>query len=481
MISAALSRNHLRSAIAGCCLATLALLATGASAFAKPGDLDLSFGQRGRALTPAVFGTGWNTAWKSVSLDLASAPDRSIVIAGGATYASDFDDPSIPAFVSRYRPDGRPDRHFAPNGLAAIGELNQRPFAPNDMAVDSDGRILLAGASETGLGINRTSLAAVARYLPDGELDSSFADGGVLITDFHLPSPVPGSTESAPQVRVHSLISESQGGIVLSVSRAASTGICYSAGAKTGIHPRNIHQSYLVRLTPEGVLDSTFGTAGIAIQPNVFEIDQLLPDGRASGLGFMGESQAECGAGGGVVGRVSPSGVPDPSFGSGGQQPVAQAPPRHQIAFDHRGRILLLWGAPPPLYSFPGVTIVTRLLGNGSADKSFGRQGTAVVQPGGFYSLAVDARDRILLAGAEAGKIALLRLKPNGRPDRRFGRRGRVTTKFGRDIHASALDVLIDGRSHALVAGVFHNLRTANSGFTLSRYRLGSPRSSSRR
>src|SRR3954468_4044767 len=48
-----------------------------------------------------------------------------------------------------------------------------------DVAVDSSGRVLVVGGPPFG----GDSSFAVARYLPDGSLDQSFGDSGVVITN----------------------------------------------------------------------------------------------------------------------------------------------------------------------------------------------------------------------------------------------------------------------------------------------------------
>src|SRR5687767_2439222 len=68
-------------------------------------------------------------------------------------------------------------------GFAGTGQLTTS-FGPTEdsgraVAVQADGRVVVAGYASTGSNTDFT----LARYLPDGRLDSSFGAGGKVTTD----------------------------------------------------------------------------------------------------------------------------------------------------------------------------------------------------------------------------------------------------------------------------------------------------------
>lgn len=72
----------------------------------------------------------------------------------------------------RFHSDGTPDSAFGTNGRADIAFGTTGFNVPYDVAIDAEGRILLAGRASSPLE------AALARLLPDGRLDPTFSDDG---------------------------------------------------------------------------------------------------------------------------------------------------------------------------------------------------------------------------------------------------------------------------------------------------------------
>ena len=121
------------------------------------GDLDATFSDDGKVTTaPAAFNSGKAVAIQS---------DGKIVVAGssGDAYTDDYT-------AIRYQTDGSLDPSFSGDGIATadVGGFD----IANSIAIQSDGAILVGG-EEFGF-------FAVARFLPSGSLDSSFAGDGVL-------------------------------------------------------------------------------------------------------------------------------------------------------------------------------------------------------------------------------------------------------------------------------------------------------------
>jgi uncharacterized delta-60 repeat protein len=102
--------------------------------------------------------------------------DQRIIVAG----ASDAIQGRIEFAVMRFLPDGSPDTGFGINGAATTDFGDDSPAYA--LVLQPDGRIIVAGAA--GTGEFPQGRFALARYLPDGKLDSSFGIGGRVVSDF---------------------------------------------------------------------------------------------------------------------------------------------------------------------------------------------------------------------------------------------------------------------------------------------------------
>jgi uncharacterized delta-60 repeat protein len=112
---------------------------------------------------------------------VAVQPDGKIVAAGFVGIDDQFD-----VALLRLNDDGTPDTGFGVNGLVATDYLGFDDAA-YDMVLQPDGRIVVAGIRGTGVDVTEF---IVARYLPDGSLDTGFGTAGVAAVDFGGPSAV---------------------------------------------------------------------------------------------------------------------------------------------------------------------------------------------------------------------------------------------------------------------------------------------------
>ncbi|MEP0548967.1 MAG: T9SS type A sorting domain-containing protein [Rhodothermales bacterium] len=131
--------------------------------YEETGALDATFGAEGTTATrtPGPL---------SYVADAVLQPDGRVVV-GGSTHRAGAS--GLDFVLARYLPDGTPDPDFGEGGVVAP------PIAPNvfSSAVlrTDDGRLIVVGYAAYDV--------LLARYLPNGGLDASFGSGGVLSAD----------------------------------------------------------------------------------------------------------------------------------------------------------------------------------------------------------------------------------------------------------------------------------------------------------
>jgi uncharacterized delta-60 repeat protein len=135
--------------------------------FLSNGLLDASFGGDGVVTTDS--GRGNDAAYC-----LVVQPDGRIVVVG-ATFNNSAEDFGL----MRYLSDGSVDTSFGTNGGVATAFGGGADLAYK-VALTSSGKIVVVGTTDNGVNFD----FAVARYLPNGSLDTSFDSDGKLTLDF---------------------------------------------------------------------------------------------------------------------------------------------------------------------------------------------------------------------------------------------------------------------------------------------------------
>src|SRR4051794_20815320 len=199
--------------------------------FTADGSLDPSFSGDGVATPP------FKGDMNGLALD---SHDRT-VIAGEV--ANPKDPQHFEFAVAVLRPNGTPDPSFSGDGRAMTPIGDAQDDIPTDVAIDSQGRIVVTGFSDRQDG---SSVFPLARYLPNGSLDRSFSGDG------RLQQVLPGvANATARAVEL-----DSKGRIVV-------------AGSGDG-------EFAVARFTPAGRLDPTFSGDGSVTT-------SMDPAGRPSG------------------------------------------------------------------------------------------------------------------------------------------------------------------------------------------------------
>jgi uncharacterized delta-60 repeat protein len=142
------------------------------------GALDFTFGSLGRSTNNAGGGT------LDGAYAVAIQPDGKIVLAGAAAIGN-FPGPVtgnqvVNSFVAltRFNTNGTTDTNFG-NGGTVLTEVGSFSDYALSLALQPNGKILVAGASENG-----NYQWFVQRYNSDGSLDSTYGDKGVRFVNF---------------------------------------------------------------------------------------------------------------------------------------------------------------------------------------------------------------------------------------------------------------------------------------------------------
>ncbi len=366
---------------------------------AAPGDLDRSFGIRGKVRA----GVDCHCEARALAID---SRGRIVVAGDNSPFRGDF-------ALARLKTDGRLDRTFSGDGYATT-DLGGSDSA-SSVAIDSEGRIIVGGNG------------GIVRYEPNGALDPSFGTGGMVTS---------GLARAASSLAI-----DSDGRIVV-------------AGGS--------NQDFAVaRYMDDGSPDPSFGHAGLLTTDfggrNDYASSVAIDSrGRIVAVGSRcDEDFVNCDF---ALARYTEDGRLDQSFGHFGKADTTFGADDEAsaVAIDSRDRIV---AAGFGQRNGRSMFALARYRPDGSRNRSFSNDGkvlTSFGQDGARASaVAIDSRGRIVAAGGTHGNrccashYALARYKEDGRPDRSFSRNGKVRT-FSRYLGAQA--AVIDSRDRILAA-----------------------------
>jgi uncharacterized delta-60 repeat protein len=433
-------------------LAAASVVAVALPSAAAPGQLDPAFGTGGTVVTelPSSY---------SGARAVAVQPDGRVVAAGFAhtndSILSDF-------ALTRYDARGVPDPTFGVGGWVRT-DFGGRFDEALAVAVQPDGRIVVAGASSDAAG----SDMAVARYTGDGALDTSFDGDGMALVDF-------GGESVARAVAV-----QGDGKLVVAgrADRPFGPGCCVADFA-------------LARLTATGAPDTSFGgdgrvetdfLPGAENGQDAAHAVAVQADGRilAAGSGVAGPASVDF-----AVARYRRDGALDPTFGGDGRvttEFLGFFDEARDLAVDRGGRIV----AGGQSCQDPGTSDevcdfgLVRYTARGLLDRGFGRQGRVRTDLGadvgeGVRGVAVQRDGRVVAVGDTQGPggsdVGLVRYRSDGRLDRGFGAGGVVITAVSPSTDEVG-GLALGPASRVLVAGT--TAVAQSFGFFVSRYRLG--------
>ncbi|HET6952468.1 MAG TPA: hypothetical protein VFI47_18960, partial [Acidimicrobiales bacterium] len=372
-------------------VALSALLATAVSwtgaarVAAGAGDLDPSFGDGG---TVTLSMDGIVDVWRVSGL--AVEPEDGFVVSTGTTGSG-----TLSGVLMRFGADGERDEEFGTGGVVHT-DAGGCVLCGGDMARQPDGKLLVSGARFSYPLLFAT---AVARFNADGSVDDGFGAGGLAAVTqdtagighsvaLQPDGKVLVASQSLGITRFNAdgTIDTSWGGGTVHAAEAVPTdgrnvytsdlavqpdGKVVVAGHVPQTYEGNAERLVVVRLGPDGALDTGFGAGGV-VQVDAFTQPRALavqPDG---GIVVAGDSGGRL-----AVIRFAPDGPIDGAFGEAGVATAPAAAPTRATALALRpdGRIVVggdTGGTTNDNSSF----VVATFMPDGVLDARFGDGGT---------------------------------------------------------------------------------------------------------
>jgi len=195
----------------------------------QAGGLDTSFGNGGIATLPDV--TGPNV------VDLLVQSDGKLMLVTDSK-------------VARFKVDGSLDRDYGVDGMIPVGLTGADSLGVDATAtsIDDQGRLLVAGTASE----DRMEQPVIRRFLDDGTPDPSFGTGGMVRTDLFFGDPLIGKS-----ILVKGVGASADGSVFVSgrIDNRQKAPYTFLPGGGPG----------LIRYSPAGDFDTTYGTDGFGV------------------------------------------------------------------------------------------------------------------------------------------------------------------------------------------------------------------------
>ena len=298
------------------------------------------------------------------------------------------------------------------NGGRVLGNFGKGNERLNAVVVEPDGKFLSGGRAEFMPSFWSSFL--LMRHNPDGSLDATFGEDGIVGTMINAGDSYNLYGSSTTDSEIADLV-------LLSDGRILAVGHSFTSVSGSGLN-----RLAMARYNADGTLDNTFGMNGHVVNLDVYCIDAyagLLSDGRivvaASGYGSL------------KLLRYNADGTLDISFDGDGLvelDPGLAFVECRGLTVDASDRITLAGSG------FSGIDVdlfLMRVLADGSADTSFNGTGTVTASPGIGNDLLQDMmlEDDGVVVGVQSVLLdvpvfVLQRFLEDGTPDPAFGTTG---------------------------------------------------------
>lgn len=310
-----------------------------------------------------------------------------------------------------------------PGAIDITFGIGGRVFSPFEQTSQShvvliqpDGKIIVGGG---GFGNSGPRDFALVRYLPDGSIDTSFGNSGIVLTDMRA-SEFGGSPDWVTDAE---LLPDAK---IVVVGRAA-----YNYGA-----PFDGSLFGIARYFPDGTLDASFSLDGREFFPGgLHDVPtgiEVQADGKLLVAGTRGRCPDCINPEQFVIVRFNTDGTIDPSFDGDGSV-IGRFTPKGDssgdaLALQPDGKIIIAGKAN---FDFA----IARYNSDGKLDTNFGNSGMILITDTVFErgtNIITEPDGKIVVLGSDItgneSDFIVLRFDPDGTPDNTFGVNGRVVT-----------------------------------------------------
>ena len=416
---------------------------------AAAGDLDPTFGTGGTVMTDLNRST-------DIANAVAIQADGKFVVVGQTYKNNDFSTEDF--VVTRYNTDGTLDNTFGRGGKVRT-DFPGLAAVPSAVVIQADGKIVVAGGAFPLFTF--AGNFEVVRYNPNGSLDRSFGNGGIVTTTFPEGS------------YAFDVALQPDGKIIA----AGTVFVDFIPG-----EPSNTDFA-LARYNPDGTPDATFGNGGqvttdfFGNEDDAFSV-LIQPDGKIVAVGSANNPASYYDF---AAVRYLSNGTTDTTFGFAGKvstdfgdQNFDRA---RSAALQPDGRIVAAGFA----ISQNGVVqnfAVARYTSNGVLDTTFSGDGKTQIDFGDCCQSAnkvlPQSDGKIITVGYantedSDSDFLLARLSPRGSLDATFGVGGKVRTSFG-DLNGGANGAALQSDGKIVAVGFQATFSNQWTNFALARY-----------
>ena len=353
--------------------------------YLENGDSDPSFSDDGRRRTDF-------DGRPDEAVAVARDADGKLVVVGSSETAAD----ERRMTVVRYWPGGGIDSTLSGDGKVRIAFPGWADSHATDVAIQPDGKIVVAGGVSFSETEGKVSDIAVARFRPNGTLDTGFSGDGKVTTDF---SDSDGTTDV----------------VVLPSGK-----ILVAGNSQT---PSSDGRFVAVRYLSDGRRDDTFGGDGRVVV-------NMVPGAFEDAAGVRVRSDGRILIGGWADNAVSPTSQADlalvlldadgsihGAFGGGDGKVFRDLGGKEapvDMAVQDDGKLVFVATRPFVSSSEPEAFWLFRLTSGGAVDDAYGTGGRAEVEFSGYAratAVDIDRDGRAVAAGSSVGDFALTRLQ----------------------------------------------------------------------
>jgi uncharacterized delta-60 repeat protein len=416
---------------------------------ATDGDLDPTFGTGGMVMTDLNHSTDLANA-------VAVQSDGKLVVVGQAYKQNDFSGEDF--VVTRYNTDGTLDTTFGRGGKVRT-DFPGLAAVPSSVVIQPDGKIVVAGGAFPLFTF--AGNFELVRYNPNGSLDTSFGNGGIVTTIFP------------------------EGSYAFDVALQPDGKIIAAGTVFVDFNPGDMSDTdfALARYNPNGSLDTTFGNSGMVTTDFLGHEDDafsvlIQPDGKIIAVGSTNDPATFYDF---AAVRYLSNGTIDTAFGVAGKvrtdfgdQNFDRA---RSAALQPDGKIVAAGFA---ISQNGGVQnfAVARYTSNGVLDTTFSGDGIRQIDFGnccqGATKVLLQSDGKIITVGGSNGESSeddflLARLSPRGSLDPTFGVGGKVRTSFG-DLNGGANGAALQSDGKIVAVGFQATFSNQWSNFALARY-----------